>query len=193
MENSHPAFLAGELVLIRSADVLREIYEQFARETEWVLNPISLFPENMMAFAGKRLQISAVSFYHLGMVLYTLRENESSAAIPGEWPERALVDPDLERADESPLFQVASQFYRITRTDEHIEIRDGAGRLYCALRKCNLASDSEDISRVASLRCAVSFSLRYNFDGIGCEQPVDDAEPGEPSDAGEGPDHPTRT
>ena len=174
MENSHPAFLAGEYVRIRSADVLREIYEQFAGEKGWVLNPISLFPDNMIEFAGKRLQIIEVSYYHLGIVLYTLKEIGSNVAIPGRWLERTLVDQELERAEESPVFQVANQIYRITRTDEHIEIRDDAGRLYCALRKCNLSSDFEDILRVASLRCAFSFSHRYNFDGIECLRLVDD-------------------
>ena len=178
MENYHAAFLTGEYVRIRSADVLREIYEQFATETGWVLNPISLFPKNMIEFAGKRLQIIEVSCYHLGIVLYTLKEIGSSVAIPGRWLERTLVDQELERAEESPIFQVANQLYRITRADELIEIRDDAGKLYCALRKCNQASDFDDISRVASLRCAISFSHRYNFDGIECAGHVGDQEPG---------------
>lgn len=166
MENYHPAFRTNEYVYIQSTDVLKEIYEQFARETEWVLNPISLFAKNMMDFAGKRVQIIGVSCYHLGIVLYKLKEIYSDVVLPGQWLERTLIDQDLGRAEESPMFQVANQVYRITRTDEHIEIRDDTGLLYCALRKRNLASDLLDVARVASLRSAVSFSHRYNFDGI---------------------------
>ena len=165
MENGHPAFLAGEYVRVRSRAVLEEIEQQFGGEKDWKLNPHSLFAKNMADYAGLRLQIVAVSFYHLGIVLYELREIGGDP-IPGHWLEKTLVDQELERADEAPVFQVADRIYRIIKTIETIEIQDGAGIVYCVLRKHNVDSAFDDISRVASLRCAISFSSRYNFDGI---------------------------
>ena len=166
MENGHPAFRAGECIRIAPLATLQEIDQQFAGEKEWALNPYSLFPNNMVDYAEQRLQIVAVSSYHLGIVLYELREIGADTSISGHWVERTLVDQELQRADESPYFQPANQFYKIVKTDETIEIRDNVGALYCALRKHNLESAFDDISRVASLRCAFSFSERYNFDGI---------------------------
>ena len=166
MENDHPAFCAGEYVRIAPVATLQEIDQQFAGEAERVLNPYSLFPKNMLDYAGQRLQIVAVSYYHLGTVLYELREIGANAPISGQWVERTLEDQELQRADESPFFHPADRFYQIVKMNETIEIRDNAGTVYCTLRKRNLDSAFDDISRVASLRCAYSFSERYNFDGI---------------------------
>ena len=117
-------------------------------ETKWALNPHSLFPNNMMDYAGHRLQIVAVSIYHLGIVLYELREIGASASIPGQWLEKTMVDQMLESVDESPFNQVASQIYRICKGEETIDIQDDAGTIYCTLRKHDLNSAFEDISRV---------------------------------------------
>ena len=172
MENGHPAFLAGEYVRIAPHTVLEEIQEQFARENDWTLNPYPLFSPNMMDYADHRLQIIAVSFYHLGIVLYELREIGSDSPVPGQWLENALIDQELDRVNEGPLFQVANQVYRIIKNDETIEIQDYLGTTYCSLRKNNLNTAFHDISRVASIRCAISFSGRYNFDGIECREPT---------------------
>lgn len=165
MENSHSAFLAGEYVQVRSLDEIEEIEKKYANAKDWELNPYALFPKNMKDFANKRLQIVGVSYWHLGFVLYELREIGVKLPIDGLWPEKTLADQELDRADESPLFQLANQIYQIVKTKDAIEIR-GRGRTYCALRKFDIETAFIDISRVASLRCAASFSQRYNFDGI---------------------------
>ena len=169
MENDHPAFLPGEHVRIQSRSVLEEIEQQFASDNDWALNPNPLFAKSMTDYADQRLQIVAVSYYHLGIVLYELREFGSKVPVTGQWLEKTLLDLELKRADEGPLFCLANQVYRIIKAKETIEIQDNAGIVYCTLRKHNLDSAFDDISRVASLRCATSFSRRYNFDGIECQ------------------------
>ena len=98
-----------------------------------------------------------------------IRDSDTNERIVGSWPEEALVDQELKRADESPVFQLAKEIYTIKASGDNVEISDGTGKTYCVLRKSDTESAVEDIRRVASLRCAISFSNRYNFDGIEVE------------------------
>ena len=68
----HAAFLCGEKLKIKPISFLR----QYLRP-EWPShNPLE--PEHL-EFAGQRVSVSAVSYYHGGQILYQLR------GIPGYW------------------------------------------------------------------------------------------------------------
>ena len=163
MQNGHSAFLGGEFVRIKDATSLAAIRDRCTTES-----PISLhtvFPEKMADYAGERVQITGVSDYHLGFVLYELRQIEGSL-IKGHWPEEAIEDQELERVDEDEVFGLAADRYvaKPSMDGSFVEIRDRSNRLLCSLRMRNVARAVEDINRVAALRCSFSFALRYNFE-----------------------------
>ena len=168
LENSHSAFTSGEIVQLRSSAELTEIESKF-RGINATLNPASVFPRSLSPYGGKRVWITSVSYYHLGFVLYELKEHDTNQHIVGFWPEQALVDQELSRGNESPIFRLANDVYMIKASGDMISIMDRDGKTYCVLRKSNTESAVDDIRRVASIRCAFSFSGRYNFDGIEVE------------------------
>ena len=168
LENYHSAFVSGEIVQLRPGAELAVIEAKF-RGANATINPASVFPASLPPHGGKRVWITSVSYYHFGFVLYELKEHDTNERIVGSWPEEALVDQELKRADESPVFQLAKEIYTIKASGDNVEISDGTGKTYCVLRKSDTESAVEDIRRVASLRCAISFSNRYNFDGIEVE------------------------
>lgn len=165
MQNGHSAFLGSEYVLVRDAPTLAALRERYTTDS-----PISLhriFPESMAAYAGERVQITGVSYYHMGFVLYELREIGGSH-ISGYWPEEALEDQELGRIDGHAFFGLAADRYVAKPSDDGslVEIRDRGDRLLCSLRMRDVQSAVEDINRVAGLRCSFSFARRYNFEDV---------------------------
>jgi hypothetical protein len=163
MQNGHSAFLGSEYVLVRDASTLAALRERYTTDS-----PISLhrlFPESMAEYAGERVQITGVSYYHMGFVLYELREIGGSL-IKGYWPEEALEDQELVRSGEHAFFGLAADRYVARPSDDGalVEIRDRADRLFCSLRMRDVPSAVEDINRVAGLRGSFSFTRRYNFE-----------------------------
>tara|TARA_R110002124_G_scaffold86048_1_gene222837 strand:- start:108 stop:659 length:552 start_codon:yes stop_codon:yes gene_type:complete len=174
MQNYHPAFLGGEIVRVRDAARLVEI--QKLCTTDSPINLHTVFPESMTDYAGEQVQITGVSFYHMGFALYELRRI-GGGLIKGRWPEDAIEDQELGRADEHELFAVAIERYTAKRSDDglHVEIRDRGDRLLCSMRKRDVSSAVENVTRVAGLRCAFSFAARYNFED---DPPESDKETG---------------
>jgi hypothetical protein len=176
MQNGHSAFLGSEYVLVRDAATLAALRERYTTDS-----PISLhrlFPESMAAYAGERVKITGVSYYHMGFVLYELREIGGSL-IKGYWPEEALEDQELVRIDDHAFFGLAADRYVARPSDDGalVEIRDRGDRLLCSLRMRDVPSAVEDINRVAGLRGSFSFARRYNFEDDLSEshQEVDDS------------------
>ncbi|MBK1791701.1 hypothetical protein [Persicirhabdus sediminis] len=163
MQNYHSAFLASEIIQLKDVASLQAIRHRYTSHSPLSLDTI--MTENMSKYAGMRLQISALSFYHMGFVLYELQEIGGDI-INGLWPEDALQDQELARAGEHEFFQLAENRYvaQASSDGELAEIRDRAGRLCCALRMRDVASGIENIERVARLRCSISFARRYNFE-----------------------------
>jgi hypothetical protein len=163
MQNDHSAFLGSEYVRVKDAPTLAALRERCTTDS-----PISLhtvFPEKMAEYAGERVQITGVSYYHMGFVLYELREIGGSL-INGHWPEEALEDQELGRVDEHEFFGLAADRY-VAKPSENgslVEIRDRGDRLFCSLRVRDVPSAVKDINRVAGLRCSFSFARRYNFE-----------------------------
>jgi hypothetical protein len=163
MQNGHSAFLGSEYVLVRDASTLAALRERYTTGS-----PISLhrlFPESMEAYAGERVRITGVSCYHMGFVLYEIREIGGSL-INGYWPEEALEDQELVGIEEHAFFGLAADRYVARPSDDGklVEIRDRADRLLCSLRMRDVPSAIEDINRVARLRGSLSFARRYNFE-----------------------------
>lgn len=80
MQNGHSAFLGSEYVRVRDAPTLAALRERYTTDS-----PISLhtvFPGNMAGHAGERVQIMGVSYYHMGFVLYELREIGGGTILP---------------------------------------------------------------------------------------------------------------
>jgi hypothetical protein len=163
MQNYHSAFLGGEIVRVKDAPTLAAI-----RDRCTIDSPISLhtvFPEKMAECAGAQVQITGVSYYHMGFVLYELRKIGGSL-INGHWPEEALEDQELCRVNEHVFFGLAADRYVAKPSDDGslVEIRDCKDRLFCSLRVRDVPSAVDDINRVAGLRCSISFARRYNFE-----------------------------
>ncbi|MEO5917593.1 MAG: hypothetical protein ABIS50_25410 [Luteolibacter sp.] len=163
MQNDHSAFLGSEYVRVKDAPALAALRERCTTDS-----PISLhtvFPEKMAEYAGERVQITGISYYHMGFVLYQLRVI-GGALINGHWPEEALEDQELGRVNEHEFFGLAADRYFAKASDDGslVDIRDRADRLLCSLRMRNVPSAVEDINRVAGLRCSFSFARRYNFE-----------------------------
>ena len=163
MQNGHSAFLGGEYVRVGDAPTLAFLHKRYTTDS-----PISLhtvFPEDMTKYADERVQITGVSYYHMGFVLYALREIGGSL-IQGYWPEDAIEDQELGRIDEHQLFGRAADRYfaRSSGDGSLVEIRDGLGHLFYSLRMRDIPRAVEDINRVARLRCSFSFAKRYNFE-----------------------------
>ena len=163
MQNDHSAFLASEIVLLKDRSALEEIKRLCTTESPLSLH--NVLPDDMTRYAGERMDITGVSYYHMGFVLYELRQI-GGPPVEGHWPEAALLDQELERADEHELFGLAADRYEARPSNDGslVEIRDRGDRLLCALRMNEVERSVQDINRVASLRCSYSFARRYNFE-----------------------------
>ena len=163
MQNGHSAFLGSEIVRVKDSSTLAALRDRCTTDS-----PISLhtvMPLRMADYAEERVQIIGVSYYHMGFVLYELREI-GGPLIEGHWPEEALEDQELGRIDEDEFFGIAADRYVASPSNDGslVEIRDRNKRLFCSLRMRDVASAVEAINRVARLRCSYSFALRYNFE-----------------------------
>ena len=163
MQYDHSAFLGSEFVRIKDAEALEAIRKRCTTDSPLSLHTV--FPENMSAYAGQSAQIIRVMYYHMGYVLYELREVHGSL-IQGSWPEDAVVDQELLRADENPIFRQAAERYVAKPSSEEglVDIRDKNERLLCSLRTRDVDQAVKNINRVANLRCCHAFERRYNFE-----------------------------
>lgn len=161
MENSHAAFLTNEYVLIRGEAELLAVQDKHRPSPQLVLGLHTVMPDNMSDYAGQRVRITGISYYHLGWVLYELD------GLPGYWPEEAVTDPQFLEGYE-PCNRAASLTYVAMPSEglEFAEIRHSDGRLFCVLRARNVDAMVSDINRVAQRRSRASFAFRYNFDGV---------------------------
>ena len=133
-------------------------------------SPLSLhtvFPASMEDYAGEQVQITAVSFFHMGFALYEIRRIGGDL-IRGHWREDAIEDQELGRVAEHEFFAVATERYIAKPSGDglHVEIRDRGDRLLCSMRRRDVPSAVDDVNRVAGLRCAFSFASRYNFEDV---------------------------
>jgi len=163
MQNYHSAFLGSEIVRVKNATTLVEIRDRCTTDSPLSLHTV--FPEKMAEYAGEQVQITGVYEYHMGFVLYELRQI-GGPLIEGHWPEEALQDQELRGVDEHEFFGLASERYIAKPSDDGslVEIRDRDKRILCSLRMRDVERAVEDINRVAGLRCIFSFALRYNFE-----------------------------
>ena len=163
MQNGHSAFLGSEIVLVKDRLALEDLRQRYTTESPLSLHAI--FPDNMAERAEQSVQITGVSYYHMGFVLYELREIGGSL-IKVYWPEEALKDQSLDSVDKHEFFGLAADRYVARPSDDGalVEIRDRRGRLLCSLRIRDVALAVNDINRVAGLRCCISFAFRYNFE-----------------------------
>lgn len=163
MQNYHSAFLGGEIVRVRDAARLAEIRKFYTTDSPLSLHAV--FPDGMADYAGEPVQITGVSFYHMGFVLYELRRI-GGPLIEGHWPEDAIEDRELGKVDEHEFFRLAAERYTARSSDDglRVEIRDRCDQLLCSFRMQDVASAVDNVNRVAGLRCAYSFARRYNFE-----------------------------
>ena len=161
MENSHAAFLAGEYALIRGESELLAVQQKHVPSPQQVLGLHTVMPTNMGDYAGQRVRIKSVSYYHFGWVLYEFD------GLPGHWPEETVMDQQFAE-DDDPFNQPANLTYIAvpSKNNEFAEIRHLDGRLFCTLRAHDVDTLVTDINRVAKLRSRPSFAFRYNFDGV---------------------------
>ena len=161
MENSHAAFLADEYVLIRGESELLAVQQKHVPSPQQVLGLHTVMPTNMSDYAGQRVRIKSVSYYHFGWVLYEFD------GLPGYWPEETVMDQQFAMEDD-PFNQPANLTYVAVASEngEFAEVRHLDGRLFCTLRAHDVNRMVNDINRVAKLRSRPSFAFRYNFDGV---------------------------
>src|SRR6185436_11123612 len=108
MQNGHSAFLGSEIVLVKGRLALEDLRKRYTTDSPLSLHTV--FPDKMAEHAGQRVQITEVSYYHMGFVLYELREIGGSP-IKGYWPEEAVEDQELNRVDEHEFFGLAADRY----------------------------------------------------------------------------------
>ena len=115
----------------------------------------------MAKFADHRVRIKSRSYYHFGWVLYELD------GLPGHWPEAALIDQQMCENDD-PRTQPASLTHIAVKSDDgqFVNICTHDGRRFCSFRRHDADASVDDINRVAKLRTRISFSFRYEFDGV---------------------------
>ena len=160
MENSHSAFLPGEHARLQSISHLEQLQQKHTGDPGQ-LGLHTVVPPNMAEYAERRVLITGRSYYHFGWVLYELD------GLPGHWPEAALVDQQMcENAD--PHVQPANLTYIAVKSDDgkFVDICTRDGRRFCSFRRHDADASVDDINRVATLRTRVSFSSRYEFDGV---------------------------
>ena len=164
MENYHSAFLPGEYARIQAVSVLEQLQRKHSGEpTQLGLHTV--MPHSMAEFAGQRVLIIKRSYYHFGWVLYELKD------LAGQWPEAALIDQEM-CEDDQPYNQPACLTYIAVKSDdgEFVDINSRDGRRFCSIRRRDPDATVDDINRVAKLRTRVSFSFRYEFDGVECDE-----------------------
>jgi hypothetical protein len=157
MPDDHSAFLAGEYVLLASAEVLDDLEQRFGS--------FELLAKGMARHAGKRVRIKSVSFYHFGTVLYEFDELE------GCWLEGAIVDWSLAEPFDKDMHIPAHLVYEAT-TDSGLKeaglvsIRSHKDhKLFCSLHRHNAGLEAQNINAVAHLRARINFESRYGFHG----------------------------
>lgn len=158
MPEYHSAFLAGERVRLADSATLENLQRKFSYH--------DLTPRGMVAHAGELVRIKAISYFHLGTVLYEFDE------IGGHWLEAALIDPcfDSDAARTHPIYIPAHEIYS-AHTDTTsgpglVHIKDESGTIYCSMHRLDVKRGASDINEVARIRARAAFEHRYNFEGM---------------------------
>ncbi|MCF6313240.1 MAG: hypothetical protein L3J39_12390 [Verrucomicrobiales bacterium] len=158
MPSEHPAFSAGEFIILADKNTLEELENKCSK----VFLLCDVLATHIASHAGQRFFIKKVSMFHMGIPLYELE------GIPHHWVEESILDLSLHYS-EHEIYSRASDHYHAKANVKSgrglVQILDTKNQICCSLIKDHAAQTANSINEVAQIRSKMNFETRYGFDG----------------------------